>query len=63
VFISNNPDKTITALQEELIEHVGYQISKDIIHTMEKMDFEEIVKFKESLEDLLAVIHVGKIYH
>jgi hypothetical protein len=63
VLISKNPNKNITTLYDQLNEYVGYPVSADMFHTMEKMDYEQIVKFKESLEDLLVVMNAGKTYH
>jgi hypothetical protein len=55
--------ETIPSMIESLTEYVGYNTSKDILCIMNKMEFEEIVHFKQSLEDILMFIISEQVVH
>jgi hypothetical protein len=45
-----------STINTDLSEFLGEHVTKDIIQSMEKMDFDELVEFRKSLEIISKVI-------
>jgi hypothetical protein len=56
-------NETHDYLAHDLMEYVGQNTSKDIIQSLESMEFEEIVQFKQTMEEILLVISKEVIYN
>jgi hypothetical protein len=47
---------------DDLDDYVGFRASKEINYRLKQMEFKEIAELKESLETILVLLSVDKIY-
>jgi hypothetical protein len=56
MFVLKNDNNSLHDMTMDLREYVGYATSKDIINEMKQMEFDKILLFKQSLEEILNII-------
>jgi hypothetical protein len=52
----NAPETASISITNDLSEYLGELVTLNIIQNMEKMDFDELVEFKRSIEIISRVI-------